>query len=99
MRTPRFGEEALDAQRGTLFDAPTSGEPVVATWARIIAPSDLETIQHIEDDRGVFGPAASHQIHDLGLMEVISSTDPENFFLCRVLRVERMADGSTVVHT
>lgn len=94
-----FGEEALDAQRGTLFDAPTSGEPVVATWARIIAPSDLETIQQIEDDRVVFGPAASHQIHDLGLMEVISSTDPENFFLRRVLRVERMADGSTVVHT
>ena len=92
-----FGKR--DETAPTIFDVPTSGPPIVATWSKVIGSEDLATITAVEEDRVVFGPEVSEAMRDLELMEIISSTDENSLFLRRVLRVEPLEDGSLVVHT
>lgn len=88
-----------DDSAPTMFDGPTTGEPVAASWAKVLDPQSLTAISMVEEDRVVFGASASESVRGLEPMEIISSTDEDNLFLRRVLRVEGLADGTTIVHT
>ena len=84
----------------TMFDeAGITAEPVAASWAKVLEPQTTSAIVSTEEDRLVFDVSASEAVRALEPMEIISSRDERNLFLRRVLRVEVMADGTTVVHT
>ena len=89
-----------DASQPTMFDESSmGGEPVAASWAKVLEPQTTSAIVMTGEDRIVFDASASEAVRALEPMEIISSRDESNLFLRRVLRVEVMADGTTVVHT
>ena len=93
-----FGSTDPDAI--TMFEEEgITREPIAASWAKVLEPRTTSAIVMTEEDRVVFDASASQAVRALEPMEIISSRDEDNLFLRRVLRVEAMADGTTVVHT
>lgn len=91
---------STDPSTPTMFDASTmDGEAIAASWAKVLEPQTTAAITMTDEDRVVFDATASEAVRQLEPMEIISSRDEHNLFLRRVLRVEGLADGTTIVHT